>query len=945
MKNKFLSLMIILAMVIGSFSLAYGIPTDVIGTPVEEAVERLENLGVLLGYPDGTFRPNSNITRAEYAAVVSRVKGLEQAAANSHGNTIFGDVLGSSWASGYINVAEQAGLIKGMGIINGVNTFGPELNITYEQAVTLVVRALGYETAAEANGGYPNGHLLIAAQEGLLQGVNGTKGMKATRGMVAQLTYNALEVPMAGTSGTNAVHLFNELRLINKAAASGNWGSINSNTFAAAGITGVTASNIGNFKSTLEGLANGTNQNWSPSDIQGVFDTLVDGKKVISAKALNATQIEVKFNTELDSTDAITMTPYKVSISGVTFIGVPVLSADGRTLVLTAGAPMNLNNAALVVEPIQTEENPTVTTERYTKSFSYNDSLKPEIIDVESKTNTSTANFVKVKFSEPIQTLGTVKINGTGIVAMGFVAGDDEALFTGLSLSAPGPHTIQIIGLKDQAGNTANILNETFIVEVDTVLPTVALSRSPNKDNVIIFEFDKPITVVSATAALVNGIVKDEVLANQASTTATALNPIGGAATKYEMAVTAPFGSLSTRNLTVSIPAGIKDAIGNEVALTTKTVTLKKDNVAPNIDAVTFLKDSSGKVLRLIISADSTLDAKALVNSAALKPLLTVMDPNGVLVDSSLWLGGLSQDAIAAGDTKIILPFAVPANLSGEYTITFAAGLATDEADTPNNLKSKTVTLDFGAASTSGTFTILPVDVTSGGINIFIVDFGAPVKGGNVSDSATDAANYTLNGSALPTGTTISLNAAKDKATVTLPLGSIVASDNVAVFRIEDVKRLSGETIVPFTTVIPIVDNVMPVIDSKQLTNDNKVVIEFSEALAALPTAADFGIKINGKLVNPSLSFAVGTGLNLGKYVVDLDGLVMNNGTQTFIDIDGDLTYVAANDILVIAETTLSPFSMKTSNIVSSITIETIGVTTTDLAGNNFAQNILYTIK
>lgn len=947
MKSKFLSLMIILAMVIGSFSLAYATPTDVIGTPVEEAVETLGNLGVLEGYPDGTFRPNNNITRAEYAAVVTRAKGLKKAADNSHGTTIFGDVPGSSWSSGYINVAVQEGLIKGMGIINGINTFSPVENITYEQAVTIVVRALGYETLAEANGGYPNGHLLIAAQEGLLQGVNGTKGMKATRAMVAQLTFNALEVPMAGTSGSNAVYLLNELRLINKAAASGNWGAINATTFAEAGITGVTASNIENLKSALEGLANGTNQNWSSSAIQGVFNNLVDGNKVLSAKALNATQIEIKFNTKLDPSDAITTVPYKVSISGVTFIGVPELSSDGKTLILTASAAINVNNAALVVEPIQTEENATLTTERYTKAFSYSDSTKAEIIDIESKTNSNIASSVKVKFSEPIQSLGTVKINGVVKGATGFAIGDDEANFTGLSLNASQTHTIQIINLQDRANNVSSIINETFTVEVDNVPPTVVLSKSPDKDNVIVFEFDKPVTVVSATAALVNGIVKDESLSNLASATAIAINPMQGVTKKYEMAVTSPFVTLSTRNLTVLIPSGIKDALGNEVAIVTKTVTLKKDTTDPKIDLVRFSLDSSGNVQRLILTADSTLDAKALVPAGTLKNQLTVVDPDGVLVDSSLWLGGLSQNAIAAGDKNIILTFATPGKLSGEYTITFALGLATDEADSPNSLKAKTVELDFGVASTSGTFTIVAGDVTSSFANIYDVDFGAPVKGGNVSGSATDVDNYTLNGSALPVGTTITLNSAKDIATITLPAESIATSDSGAVFTINNVKRLTGETIVSFTTTVATVDNVKPVMDSALLTNDNRLVVGFSEALAAMPTSTDFEIKINGKLVTTTPTFAPGTGSDAGKYVVDLNPLVLNDGTQTYIDIDGDLAYIPTNDIFVKTEASQSAFSMKSLNLVTSLTIKVIGGATTDTATppNALKLGTLITLK
>ena len=217
--KKILSLFLTLIMVIGSFSTVFAVPFDVVGTSFEQAVVRLEGLEVFKGYPDGSFKPSNNITRAEYAAVVARIKGLEQAASTSMGTTIFGDVPANMLASGYINVSVQAGLIKGMGIYNGINTFAPQANITYEQAVTLVVRALGFETEAMANGGYPSGYLMIANREGLLQNVNGNLGTLATRGLVAQLTINALDIKLMGSSD----YLFNDLRMINKAAASGNW--------------------------------------------------------------------------------------------------------------------------------------------------------------------------------------------------------------------------------------------------------------------------------------------------------------------------------------------------------------------------------------------------------------------------------------------------------------------------------------------------------------------------------------------------------------------------------------------------------------------------------------------------------------------------------------------------------------------------------------------------
>lgn len=265
MNKKILSLLIGLMVLVGSLSISMAVPADVIGTPVELAVERLEGLGVLEGYLDGTFRPNNNITRAEYATVVYRARRLTQLP----GSTTFVDVQASHWASGYIKAAEHSGLIKGKGMVNGVNTFDPEDNISYEEAVTLIVRALGYESLAESSGGFPSGYLLVASQKGLLQGITGNPSMKASRALVAQLTFNALEVKK-----DDGLYLFNELHMINAAAKSGNWIGINVTTFTDAGITGVTVSNLSNLKLNLESLAKGSNQHLSPAQISGVVSIL-----------------------------------------------------------------------------------------------------------------------------------------------------------------------------------------------------------------------------------------------------------------------------------------------------------------------------------------------------------------------------------------------------------------------------------------------------------------------------------------------------------------------------------------------------------------------------------------------------------------------------------------------------------------------------------------------
>jgi len=161
-----------------------------------EAIELGVALNLFKGYEDGSFKPEGDITRAEFAAIVVRTLGQEAQATGAAGTTKFIDVPSTHWASGYVNIAANLGIINGYGDGN----FGPEDKVTYEQAVKMVVVALGYEPAV-GSAGYPVGYLTIAQQRGVTNGVKGTNGVPANRGQVAQMVFNALDVPLLEQTG------------------------------------------------------------------------------------------------------------------------------------------------------------------------------------------------------------------------------------------------------------------------------------------------------------------------------------------------------------------------------------------------------------------------------------------------------------------------------------------------------------------------------------------------------------------------------------------------------------------------------------------------------------------------------------------------------------------------------------------------------------------------
>ncbi len=163
---------------------------DITGTAYETPVRVLAALGILGGYPDGTFQPEARMTRAECATVIARIlfAGELPAAGNE---TIYQDVPVGYWAAGSINALARAGVVD-----TYVEGFRPEEAVTYYQVIKMLLHVMGYGDVALRSGGYPDGYLYIATLRGMLRDTQGTNdSVGTTRGTIARLLYNALEVP------------------------------------------------------------------------------------------------------------------------------------------------------------------------------------------------------------------------------------------------------------------------------------------------------------------------------------------------------------------------------------------------------------------------------------------------------------------------------------------------------------------------------------------------------------------------------------------------------------------------------------------------------------------------------------------------------------------------------------------------------------------------------
>lgn len=158
-----------------------------------QAVQELSALDVISGYDDGTFGPDKLVTRAEITKMIVDALAERSSAEASTESTKFADVSADHWAKGYINQGVANGFIAGM----SDTEFDPDANVTYVQAQKMLVSAIGYETYAQAQGGWPTGYKTYAASLDITKGISGiTDNTELTRAQVAQMIDNAMDAPL-----------------------------------------------------------------------------------------------------------------------------------------------------------------------------------------------------------------------------------------------------------------------------------------------------------------------------------------------------------------------------------------------------------------------------------------------------------------------------------------------------------------------------------------------------------------------------------------------------------------------------------------------------------------------------------------------------------------------------------------------------------------------------
>jgi methionine-rich copper-binding protein CopC len=571
-----------------------------------------------------------------------------------------------------------------------------------------------------------------------------------------------------------------------------------------------------------------------------------DKASVASATALNANQIEVRFNTTLNADtavakDATEVDNYSFSVPNATAAkpSSAVLSADKKSVVLTFANSVEGANRLLVVEPIATEKKDAqgnvVVTEKYSQVFNYTDTVKPVI------TSTSYANGkVTLNFSENLSTLPTaVRVNGTPVTAVA-PGSDASKVVVTVALPAGSSASLFVAGAEDAstAKNEMDIFNGTVQAPgADTEKPRVA-SVVVTGQNTAKVTLSEDINSASIAATLQRGANQSAVTLTEDTTDKTGKTYNLTVDLNGDVAGDGIFSSTSTsESFTLFIAAeAMTDVTGNKNDFYSTTVTFVKDTSAPTLASTQVAANNE----RLEFTFNEAL--KVTGNDSS----IIVTNSEGVRIPADA-----TDTDLKLNDNKtyqVDVKYGAGALAAGTYTVSIPADFFTDAYGN----KTAAVSGTFTVGTATSTDTEKPTaTVATTAKNQFTVTFN---NGEEVTGSGIALSNYRLDGQALPVGTDIYFtSAAKNQVVIQLPTNSVNIGDQqngaAAILTVSGVTDKAGNSIATTNYNVVVKDNTAATVTSVQ-TLGTDVYVTFNENLATPATGTDavsvFNVTVNG---------------------------------------------------------------------------------------------------
>lgn len=161
--------------------------TDIKDSELLRKVSLLSALGIVSGTGEGKFSPDATFTRIQFVLTALRMMNFDTSMYTGDGVEFY-DIDESYEYLSEIEAATKLGIIAGF----SDKTLKPDAPISYQDALTVMLRIMGYTTNAYANGGYPDGFIRVGANLDLDEDIVFNEDGTFTRANAATLLYNCL---------------------------------------------------------------------------------------------------------------------------------------------------------------------------------------------------------------------------------------------------------------------------------------------------------------------------------------------------------------------------------------------------------------------------------------------------------------------------------------------------------------------------------------------------------------------------------------------------------------------------------------------------------------------------------------------------------------------------------------------------------------------------------
>lgn len=921
--KKILSVALSTAMAFSMFaSVAFG---ETATTP-QAKFDALAAKGVLNGYPDGQAHLEKDLTRAEFAKIVTKLFGLNEVT----GKLSYKDkgYTATNWAVPYIEAVTAANLMQGKDTVKGIFDYNGK--VTVEEVAAVLFRALKLETPATTDNSasaWAKGYAQAVINAGLVaQGTNFKAN--ATRSLVVEAAY-AVDNLHTKVAVSSAEALTPTTVLVTFA----------DKTTTTLTLTTALAEGVETTIPTFQ---------YKGASYEGVKVTLA-APKVVSVTNPNAKQLVIKFNRALDADTVVAADGTLVDGN----IAVTTLTDAQPVNINTATASLSDDKTELTLTPAGSEYfkgqyTVTVTTNvktgtgtalpAYTQLITVADVAAPTITSVTAVAKTTT-NRVVVKFNEPVVQSAIVYVNGAQATVIASSSTSNELTLTTGTLESGKTYDVSLLNVRDFASNyiAPNPTKATVTVVSDTLAPTVS-SVTVTGESTVKVVFSKDVDQASLNGAIRlldgNGVDKGAFTVTKVDSKT------------YNLSAPGFDFNNNVFNGTILFRTSIYDTLLNPLAATYTTgVTFSKDSVAPTVVSATY--GSTGLVVKFSENIKSVAAGSvvSLVNTSnGSKVDYTVANPGSVQTATNA-VYALKDDSVTLSITSLA---------DGTYTLRLPSSLVKDTANPGNGNAAVSVAVTKTTTSTSDTKapTVDVATITNATADGTDQKFSFTVKdnsGLNVA-SIIDVNNYTLAGKGLPSGSYITTdytgtgNPTSVVATLFIPSSSVGSSD-AQQFIINGVKDAAGNIIVPVVgSVANFVDKVSPTLTGVAVSSDvsTRLILTFSEAVS-LVDGSDFTVKVNNVEVPSSaltltnLANGTTTGSNTKWYAeLTVTQGEFNGYKVLFVDKNGNGTFDADE---LIATTTDNGGKLNFgATYVTSVQVTTKTSNIQDASGNQIVS-------